>query len=366
MPLTKNIIYAMRMPGRKRERSAGMEREPLISVIVPVYRTAAYLPACMDSLLGQTYPRLEIVLVDDGSPDECPAMCDAYAAADRRVRTVHKENGGLVSAWMAGAAVSTGAYLAFVDSDDWVETDMFTRLAAARTPEGNRKEILCCSYLLERERGAEAVRPALPAGVYEGEELERRVRPRLLGNSPRTVILSRCMKLFSRELIRDNLHFCDPRIVMGEDVNITLPALLDCERLVLLPDADLYHYRHLEASMAHRYDPRLYENIRLLREKIREILRAKKAPDAEGQAGREYQLLLLLVLRNELRGGGREGLRRLQKLLQDPELRSLVREAPAHIESRADRLLYLGLKRPSRLRLALLRLALRLHDGKGG
>lgn len=90
----------------------------LISVIIPVYKVEAYLTACVESVLGQTYQNFELILVDDGSPDNCPQMCDAFAARDSRVRVIHKENGGLSSARNAGIEIARGEYFAFLDSDD--------------------------------------------------------------------------------------------------------------------------------------------------------------------------------------------------------------------------------------------------------
>lgn len=92
--------------------------EPLLSVIVPIYKVEEYLENCVDSILNQTYKNLEIILVDDGSPDNCSAICDAYAAKDKRVKTIHKKNGGLSDARNAGMKIATGEYLMFVDSDD--------------------------------------------------------------------------------------------------------------------------------------------------------------------------------------------------------------------------------------------------------
>ena len=92
--------------------------QPLITVIVPVYKVEAYLDACVESVLGQTYGNFELILVDDGSPDNCPQLCDAFAARDPRVRVIHKANGGLSSARNAGIDAARGEYLAFLDSDD--------------------------------------------------------------------------------------------------------------------------------------------------------------------------------------------------------------------------------------------------------
>lgn len=100
----------------------------LISVIVPVYKVEPYLDKCISSIVKQTYKSLEIILVDDGSPDNCPAMCDAWAEKDRRIRVIHKTNGGLSDARNAGMAVATGELMTFVDSDDWIAPDMYEHL----------------------------------------------------------------------------------------------------------------------------------------------------------------------------------------------------------------------------------------------
>ena len=102
--------------------------EKKVSVIVPVYRTLECLARCVQSITGQTYKNLEIILVDDGSPDDCPALCDDWAQKDDRIRVLHKENGGLVSAWTTGVSMSTGDYLCFVDSDDWIDACMVEKM----------------------------------------------------------------------------------------------------------------------------------------------------------------------------------------------------------------------------------------------
>lgn len=104
-----------------------MNQSPRISVIVPVYNVEQYLPRCVESILAQTYENLEILLVEDGTKDNSGAICDAYARQDARVKAIHKENGGLSSARNAGIDAATGDYLSFVDSDDWIEPDMYEK-----------------------------------------------------------------------------------------------------------------------------------------------------------------------------------------------------------------------------------------------
>ncbi len=101
---------------------------PLISVIVPVFKVEQYLAQCVESIVNQTYKNLEIILVDDGSPDNCPAMCDEWAKRDNRIKVIHKENGGLSDARNAGMKIASGGYIGFVDSDDWLRNDMYELL----------------------------------------------------------------------------------------------------------------------------------------------------------------------------------------------------------------------------------------------
>ena len=107
-----------------------------ISVIVPVYKTEQYLNRCVQSITDQTYKNLEIILVDDGSPDNCPEMCDQWAKKDERIKVIHKRNGGLSSARNAGLDSATGDYIMFADSDDWMEPDMAELKAFPSSPIG--------------------------------------------------------------------------------------------------------------------------------------------------------------------------------------------------------------------------------------
>lgn len=121
-----------------------MNSQPKISVIVPVYKTEGLLDRCVESIVGQTNKNLEIILVDDGSPDNCPAMCDEWAEKDSRIRVIHKENGGVSSARNAALDIATGDYIGFVDSDDWIEPEMYSSLIQKISESG--KNIALCSY----------------------------------------------------------------------------------------------------------------------------------------------------------------------------------------------------------------------------
>lgn len=126
--------------------------QPLISVIVPVYKVEPYLDKCISSIVNQTYTNLEIILVDDGSSDNCPAMCDAWAEKDSRMRVIHKPNGGLSDARNAGITVATGELMAFVDSDDWIAPDMYEYLYQRLAQDGS--DIAACGVQMVWADGA--------------------------------------------------------------------------------------------------------------------------------------------------------------------------------------------------------------------
>ena len=121
-----------------------VNRNDLISIIVPVYNMEQYMERCVNSIINQTYSNLEIILVDDGSTDRSPAMCDEYALKDARIKVVHKANGGLSDARNAGLKVATGAYIGYVDSDDWVELSMYQKLYESCIE--NDAQVAVCRY----------------------------------------------------------------------------------------------------------------------------------------------------------------------------------------------------------------------------
>lgn len=123
----------------------------VISVIVPIYNVEKYLNRCVESIVNQTYKDLEIILVDDGSPDNCPQICDSWAEKDNRIKVVHKENGGLSDARNAGMRNATGEVVSFIDSDDWIESNMFEKMLSQM--EQDNSDIVSCGVKWVEENG---------------------------------------------------------------------------------------------------------------------------------------------------------------------------------------------------------------------
>ena len=166
----------------------------LISVIVPIYKVEPYLDHCVGSIVAQTYEKLEIILVDDGSPDNCPAMCDAWAAKDSRIKVIHKENGGLSDARNAGLAVATGEYISFIDSDDYIAPEFVAELHEAMLHTG--ADIAECATAYVDEDG-NILRQRNVAPVAQMDKLEALRRLVLEDGIYQTV----WNKLYRREVI---------------------------------------------------------------------------------------------------------------------------------------------------------------------
>lgn len=332
-----------------------------ISAVVPVYNVEKYLERCVKSLADQTWQNLEIILVDDGSTDNSGALCDRLAEGSEKIKVIHKENGGLISAWKRGVEEAEGDYLTFVDSDDWVDTRMLSEMGEKLT--GSQKEVISSDYVIEEEGGkSRFVFQKLAPGEYTGKRLKEEVVPNLLGHEERYVCISRCMKLISKELVRTNCHYCNPIIRMGEDCTIMLPVLLDCERLVIMDHKAYYHYAYIASSMIHKYDKGLYENIRMLQGIILQIIEDKCSDEKKDlmvkAAWREYIFFLFLALKNEARGNKKGYYKNIAAICRDEEVKKTVKENPVTVSQTSNKLLYAVLKNPSGLMIRLLRLAM--------
>ena len=205
-----------------------MESEK-ISVIIPVYKVEKYLAKCVDSVLAQTYGDLEILLVDDGSPDGCGAICDGYASRDSRVRVIHKPNGGLSSARNAGLDAASGAYVGFVDSDDYIDPAMYEKLHAALVSTG--ADVCVCDVVYVDEQGALKGPPIPPMAeeVLSPEQAWRRVE--LADDGWRYVT---AWNRLYRRAVFDGLRFQEGKI--HEDELSVAPIYARCRSIAVIPD----------------------------------------------------------------------------------------------------------------------------------
>ena len=231
-----------------------MEQRKLVSIIVPIYNVEKYLDECIQSLFSQTYKNLEIILVDDGSSDKSPEMCDNYEKQDPRIRVIHKKNAGLGFARNTGLDKATGNYVVFLDSDDYLDSDAIEELVITAT-NNNAQLVKGGLKKVDNNQNILYLR-GIDRRVYEGREIDQYLTPRLLGSSPSksdSIEMSVCATLFDRELIEENnLRFNSERQVLSEDLPFNLTYLSYCEKAVTL-DHITYNYRLNFKSTSQKY-----------------------------------------------------------------------------------------------------------------
>ena len=208
----------------------------LISVIVPIYNVSRYLDRCMESLLHQTYKNIEIIMVDDGSPDDCGKKCDRYAAEEPRIKVIHKENAGLGMARNSGLEIAEGEYVMFIDSDDYTDVRMIERLYHRLTEEG-ADTCFCRYYDTSSEGKDELARETYLKQSYCGDETKK-VLLGMIGSLPEQagdveIGMSVWKGLYSLDIIRDNgILFPSEREYISEDIIFHMQYLVKAKHIV--------------------------------------------------------------------------------------------------------------------------------------
>lgn len=229
---------------------------PTFSVIVPIYKVESYLDECVKSILNQTYTDFELVLIDDGSPDRCPEICDYYGSLDNRVKVIHKPNGGVTSARNAGVQNAVGDYLVFVDGDDFIGEAFLEKLNATLVK--NPVDMIAFGYTdYKNDVYGEKHFNNLAVGEYTGEKLYN-IYDQLLfskiGNrlTCGAVFHYLCTKTVKRDFFWSMQKLIPKEITLGEDAAVVMLLISNCKELYV-SDICEYYYRYVPSSAAHSF-----------------------------------------------------------------------------------------------------------------
>lgn len=263
-----------------------MIENTLISVIIPIYKVEAYLKRCVDSIINQTYKNLEIILVDDGSPDNCPQICDDYAKQDSRVKVVHKENGGLSDARNAGMAVATGEYISFIDSDDWIDKTFISTLYDGIQSGADIAE--CATRLFDDDDNTLSVRGSQEGIIGRKDALVKLILEK-------GVYQTVCDKLYKRSKIQD-IPF-----VVGkyhEDDFWTWQVFMKMEKLYLC-EKPLYNYLQRNNSIiGSSYSLKRLDGVQARYERMEGL---KEFPEVGDFAAISFANILIYNLQNAIK-----------------------------------------------------------------
>ncbi len=268
-----------------------------VSVVVPVYNTEQYLHRCLESLRNQTLKEIEIILVDDGSEDCSGDICDNYAAQGARIHVIHKANGGLVSARQTGLSTASGEYVGFVDSDDWIEPDMYRTLYETAAYHG--ADIVAEGIIDEIGNESRTRRNLLQAGIYDTVEKRVKLYKSMiscqnffsLGIQPYL-----CNKLIRRELAFLHMTKIPQSIRVGEDAAAVYPMLVQAN-VIAVSDTAHYHYCHRNTSMmlGIRQEEREYKNAVLLHSFLEKTFKELEVYEVMKEQLRRYTINNLLT-----------------------------------------------------------------------
>ena len=213
-------------------------KQPLISIIIPVYKVEQYLEKCVESVRNQDYPNLEILLIDDGSPDACPKICDEYEEKDRRIKVIHKKNGGLASARNVGLDNARGEYIAFVDSDDWLAPQAYSTMMKLLLDQG--LDIVCCEISrMCGEKEIERYRFFETGTVLSGKDVTKEILLDKIGSQVvKAIYHAHCWK---------NLRFPIGRLY--EDIPVTFLAFSKARQVGFIAEP-FYLYRSNDESIS--------------------------------------------------------------------------------------------------------------------
>ncbi|MBQ3431222.1 MAG: glycosyltransferase [Clostridia bacterium] len=277
---------------------------PLVSIIVPVYKVENYLDRCVASIIAQTLKDIEIILVDDGSPDNCPAMCDAWAKKDSRIQVIHKQNGGLSDARNAGLNICTGDYIGFTDSDDYIEPTMFEKLY--NSAENHGSDIAVCAHYTANEDSKQEHLLPFSKTVYENEEIVRNFILPLIGYKEQAEIPVFegfvWRQLFKKELLQ-GIRFQSEKRYFAEDVVFDFDVY-PLSKTISVVNEPLYHYYFNEQSLSNRYRENLWEKLSALLHLKKEIVcKYRESKYAEDRLYNEAMKFIQFTLLNLAKEG---------------------------------------------------------------
>lgn len=237
---------------------------PKVSIIVPIYNVEKYLDRCMGSLINQTLRDIEIIMVDDGSPDRCPQMCDEYARRDSRIKVIHKKNGGLGYARNSGLEIATGEYIAFVDSDDYVDVRMYEYMYH-ELEKYSVDAVICAFNSIYKNKVFPRVIPGFTMNNRIIDALGDYI-PNYIGTLPGCTVeqlygYSVWNVLYKHSIIKEhNIKFDSERVYVSEDILFNISYMSKVERILIYPKY-MYNYCHNENSLTTKYKADRFDGI---------------------------------------------------------------------------------------------------------
>ena len=299
------------------------ETPPDISVIVPMYNVELFLPRCVESIINQTYKNIEIILVDDESPDRSGEIAEEYAAKDKRIKVIHQKNKWLGGARNSGIKIATGKYIIFVDSDDYIREDM-CEILFRKMEQYQTDMIIFGTYHIDRHGKIQSTSaPNIQADViYRVDDVQRVLFPMIISSHS---INSACMKIYKRSLFTDNNLLFDEIVRYAEDYEFVLRLFPHLTSFMHI-EIPLYYYVENESSIMHTQDKEIMNKFIILYQYREQFLLDQNIATADNRR-LSSELLITMVVKNYTRFLGtpnkqtkQQSIELIDDLLAKPEI----------------------------------------------
>lgn len=297
---------------------------------MPIYNVEKYLNKCIESIVNQTYENLEIILVDDGSPDNCPQICDIWAEKDSRIKVIHKENQGLGLARNTGIDNATGDYICFFDSDDYVSSDIIEK--CVNTVGNTSADVVLFGLVDVNENGETLNSPNLDiSGIYKDSQITDELLPELILHDYRkgpahNYAFSSCTGIFSLSVIKENkFRFLSEREIISEDSYFLLQLYSFCKTVVLLPEAAYYHYVNINSLTCSFRKDRQEKNNLFLKEALKLAEKLNYSRLIKNRVTALYHQFTISALKQIFLSNGADKYKAVKEILKMPELKNTLK-----------------------------------------
>lgn len=300
----------------------------IVSIIIPIYNVEKYICKCVDSIINQTYTDLEIILVDDGSPDSCPEICDEFGKKDKRIRVVHKENGGLSDARNVGLNIAKGDYIVFLDGDDYAEINMIEK--ALNVAKSSDSDIVQWGFYVdfvdENDELYKSIIHSQPHAIYDKEQFKHiKINQKFIGD-----LGYAWNKLYKTKLLKENELNFTKGLSLVEDIVFNSPALALSNRIAFLEEPLLHYMQRPRATLGTKFYKNYYELKSQASKAVKELLIEWEVGDSKIKS--IISFMDFVVMKSTVRMLSTAGdynqeqkSRYIYKLLENTEVRMMLR-----------------------------------------
>lgn len=324
----------------------------LVTVVLPIYNVEPYLERCIQSIVNQTYQNLEILLIDDGSPDRCPEICDEWAAKDSRIRVIHKQNEGLGMARNTGIENATGEYICFFDSDDYVALNTVESAYTLATKEKSDIVIFGFNNVDSQGNISNCFKPCANPSVFTGDEVVESFFPDFMAPSPyvkepRRFYMSSWVLLYSMEVIKAcGWRFVSEREIIAEDVYSMLLLFKHVNKVAVLPQA-LYYYCDNASSLSRGYKPDRYQRVKhFYLESLKLCEQMDYPEEIKHRVSKPYLAFTIATLKQECAVSASFGaaFKSVRQIARDETLQTVLRQNKKDVVSTTRRVMFFLLR----------------------